>query len=113
LLTLLLAAQALGASPDVAQQKDANPACGVQVYSVSLEPQLELPAIPPFGWSYAAQEQALRIAGRAAPLPEKAQPPEGQIPEAAPENREPSVLLPKCQEEPRKRRKRKNDYPMG
>jgi hypothetical protein len=36
------------------------------------------------------------------------------LPNAAPKSRDPAVLLPKCQEEPRKKRKKRlSDYPMA
>jgi hypothetical protein len=38
----------------------------------------------------------------------------GQLPGAGEKNRDPAVLLPKCQAEPRKKRKKRfSDYPMA
>ena len=37
---------------------------------------------------------------------------DGLLPTPQPESRGPAVLLPECTVEPRKRRKRKSDYPM-
>jgi hypothetical protein len=113
MLTIILAAQAMIAAPNAAQQNEGSPACAAAPFAVSFDPHSGIPVVPPFGWSIAAQEQALRISGKAGELQEKPIDPDGKLPSTNPENRDPAQALPECRNEPPKRRKRKSDYPMA
>ncbi|MCC6479972.1 MAG: hypothetical protein IT552_12275 [Sphingomonadaceae bacterium] len=113
MLTMILAAQAMIAAPVSVQQNADSPACAATPFAVSLNPESGIPVVPPFGWSVAAQEQALRISGKVGEVQEKPFDPDGRLPSTNPENRDPAQALPECRNEPPKRRKRKSDYPMA
>jgi hypothetical protein len=113
MLMLFLAASAATAAPSPLQQKDAPAACATGPVQVSFELAPGVPLIPPFGWFEAATTQVIAISGNVTAPRERPADPEGQLPGAKPENRDPAQALPECREEPRKKRKRKGDYPMA
>jgi hypothetical protein len=110
---MILAAQAMIAAPNAAQQNEGSPACAAAPYAVSLDRHSDAPAMPPLGRSVAAQRQALLISVKVGEPQEKPIDPEGKLPSNNPENRDPAQALPECRNEPPKRRKRKSDYPMA
>ncbi len=84
MLNWMMAASAMVAAPAPAQQ-DSAVACSAAVIAVSYDKGSGGPTLRP----------------------------EGRLPFAKPENRDPAQALPDCREEPVKRRKRKGDYPMA
>jgi hypothetical protein len=113
MLMVFLAASAAIAAPSPAQQSDVPAACAVGQVRVGLEEAPGVPLIPPFGWSEAAITQVVAIGGSVTEPREKPANPEGQLPGATSQNRDPAQALPECREEPRKKRRRKSDYPMA
>jgi hypothetical protein len=113
MLMVFLAASAAIAAPSPAQQSDAPTACAVGQVRVAFEVAHDVPLIPPFGWSEAATTQVIAIGGSVTEPREKPANPEGQLPGSTPQNRDPAQALPECREEPRKKRRRKGDYPMA
>lgn len=113
MLTMMLAAQAMIAAPNAAQQNEASPACAAAPYAVSLDPNSGILAAPPLGRSIAGHHQVLLISAKVGEPQEKPFDPEGKLPSNNPENRDPAQALPECRNEPPKRRKRKSDYPMA
>jgi hypothetical protein len=113
MLMVFLAASAAIAAPSPVQQIDAPAACATGPVQVSFDVQPGVPLIPPFGWSAAATAQVIAIGGTVSEPREMPADPEGQLPGAKQQNRDPAQALPECREEPRKKRKRKGDYPMA
>jgi hypothetical protein len=113
MLNWFLAASAIAVAPVPVQQNAAPTACSIAPVAVSFEMQPGVPLIPSFGWSPAAIDQVVAIGGTITEPHEKPVDPEGQLPSAKPHNRDPAQALPECREEPVKRRKRKNSYPMA
>lgn len=113
MLHWFVAAPALIAAPLPAQQNAASPTCNVGSVAVSFVLEPGVPAIPSFGWSPAAIDQVAAIGGAVTEPREKPVQPEGQLPSAKPEYRDPAQAMPECREQPVKRRKRKSDYPMA
>jgi hypothetical protein len=113
MLMVFLAASAAIAAPLPAQQSDASAACAVGPVQVSFDGKPAVPLIPPFGWSEAATTQMIAIGGAVDTPREPPADPQGWLPGAKPQNRDPAQALPECREEPRKKRKRKGDYPMA
>lgn len=85
MLLMIMAGSALIAAPQPVQQNAASQACLAAPVAVSFEmkPDGKAPAAKP------------------------------TLPTTRPQNRDPAQALPECREEPVKRRKRKNDYPLA
>lgn len=84
-------------------------ACGVPVVKIEF-----VPTVPTFGWSPDAIAQ-VRIVSKIVDEKQNIPPEEtGRLPLENKAGRDPAVLLPKCQEEARpKRKRRQSDYPMA
>ncbi|MGL5839512.1 MAG: hypothetical protein ACRCY3_13525 [Sphingorhabdus sp.] len=85
MLISVLAASAAIAAPAPVQQNNSAETCSAAVIAVSVDLKPEAKGLRP----------------------------EGRLPFAKPENRDPAQALPDCRQEPVKRRKRKSDYPMA
>ena len=98
---MMLVAASVAAAP----QQHAEPSCPAERILVAYEPA---PMVPQFGWSAAAQDQALlvsKILERGSDTPKH-----DILPKAESPSRGPSVLTPACK--PTDERKRK-DHPMA
>ena len=113
MLTMILAAQAMIAAPNAAQQNETSLECAAAPYAVSLDPNSGIPVAPPFGRSIAGHHQALFISAKVGEPEKMPIDPEGKWPSNNPENRDPAQALPECRNEPPTRRKRKSDSPMA
>lgn len=116
MLMVMMIAAVAAATPAAVLPKGGSTACDVSIEKVELltDADLPVPVVPSFGWSIEAKRQALvvsKIVGSDAKPPPD---PAGKLPDAGKNGRDPAVLLPKCQEEARpKRKRRQSDYPMA
>ncbi len=114
---LMVAVFAAAAAAPVAELPKGNASlCGVTIEKVGLLPdlQVDVPHVPPFGWSPEAKRQALTVSHIMKQEADMLPTGEGMLPKSEVGGHGPAVLLPDCKPEPRKKRKKRlSDYPMA
>jgi hypothetical protein len=116
MLMVMMIAAVAAATPTAEAPQNGSAACDVAIEKVEfvLDVAPAIPSVPSFGWSIEAKQQVLIVSkivgGAEKPSPDES----GKLPENGKSDRDPAVLLPKCQHEARPKRKRRlSDYPMA